>query len=982
MGNSDNINDNVDSVCVSNSYQCSPELCKKIIVDNHHQRTFKIFHINIRSINCNIDETQILLARINCDCDLLIFTECWLSVTPITPIINGYDSYRSGFRNQNDGVVLYSKSNINATVTEPKLTHASCLLFTQGNKVAVLAIYRSPAEKNLDPFLDSLNDLLNSLSAYQTVTIIGDMNLNILPDNKDKFADLYLNIISSQGMLPAHMFPTRDETCLDHVILRTRCQATCFVIENTVTDHAANLLCLEPSSKAVSKQISSLSRLDYPAIVEQLKNSDFSHIYKLQDANLAMEAIIGSISTIILNNKRTVVVSRRKNVVKPWITLGLLKCIRNRDRLHAKYKLDPNNYINKTIYLRYRNFCNNLLKRLKRQYEKTEFQRARGNPKETWKTIKKVANIQQSPVSASTLIDQSMDPIISTNKVNDYFVGVGSELANNIITSSSNHNVDFYSSEETSCYDTMALFETDCAEVERIVRGLRRDCAIGWDGIPSRLLIDTSDILVPPLTHIFNQCLSSGIFPKCLKRALVLPVFKSGDRASVHNYRPISILTSLSKILEKLLNSRLIKHLNKNKILSDRQYGFRKGLSTENAVLDLTNNIIHHLEAKSKTIGIFLDLSKAFDTVSVPKLVAKMEKLGIRGLAMDMYQSYLTDRSQCVKIDDHLSDDKLLSFGVPQGSILGPILFIIYINELCLLKIPFCEVFTYADDTALIVTGQTWCEAERHAHQALNIVMSWLSSNLLTLNTDKTKYITFSPNIKSQPDSPSVKIVAHKCQSQTSDNCDCISLTRTNNIRYLGVNIDSTLNWKTHIDNLVSRTKRLIYIFKNLRSSADKDTLKTVYLSLAQSVLSYCDTAWGGACTANLLPLERAQRSILKVMLKKPIRYNTYALYKDADVLSVRQLFLLHTIIRRHKLLHYNSDDDNPRRRSRVCHSVTCRTELARRHHEVFANFIYNKINKLVNIYPLPTFKVRTVIIEFLKKLSYEDTEQLIRGIV
>lgn len=977
MDNTDNINNELESLSVSKSYQCIPEQCKLILKEYKRQHSLKTLHLNIRSIERNIDEAKILLTRLNFDCDVLIFTECWLSKSTTTPILTDYVSFRSAYRNQNDGVIIYVRASIECTVTEPVMLDASCLLFTYANKLAIIAVYRSPSIANADRFMASLNKILSSLSAYQSVAIIGDVNINITPHSTDRNSNEYLNLTASHGMLPAHLYPTRNSNCIDHVILRTHKKATTIVLDCSITDHSPVLLCNAFQGDSLCKNNSKTrTRLDYSAVTLELKNTDYSQIFQLSDANIAMDTIIKIISSIILTNRVTFKVPSRQRTIKPWITPGLLKCIRNRDSLHAKVKGDPENSIKKITYIRYRNFCNNLLKRLKRDYEKNEFQKARGNPKATWKVVKKVANIQQHSSAATPLLYCSSDPTSSLNKINDYFVGIGAELANKITTQNRNNQVRDCAN---SNFPTMAIFGTDCDEVDSTIRGLRRNCAVGWDGIPSGLLMDAREVLVPPLTHIFNLCLTTGVFPKSLKKALVLPVLKGGSGDSVNNYRPISILSSISKILEKLLNVRLSKYLDKHNIISKNQYGFRKGMSAEDAVTDLINTVVHHVDNKLQTIGVFLDLSKAFDTVSTSKLLLKMERLGIRGLALDIFRDYLTDRSQCVRVDGHVSDDKTLCYGVPQGSILGPVLFLLYVNDLCHLKIPNCNIFTYADDTALVVRGESWCDAKNNAEHALNIVMDWLTNNLLTLNISKTNYMTFATVATSQPPS-NYSIIAHHCSTRLFSTCTCCPLSRTEDIRYLGVQIDSTLSWKAHIHNLTSRARRLIYIFKKIRSSASAQTLKIVYYSLAQSILTYCDTAWGGACTTTMLQLERAQRAILKVMTHKPIRFPTVSLYKEAEVLNVRQLYVLHTILRKHRSIAYDPElDQSQRKRSRICSLLPHRTTLANRHYEVLANRLYNKINSILHIYPLPLSIVKIVSTDWLKTLSYHDTEELIK---
>jgi hypothetical protein len=236
--------------------------------------------------------------------------------------------------------------------------------------------------------------------------------------------------------------------------------------------------------------------------------------------------------------------------------------------------------------------------------------------------------------------------------------------------------------------------------------------------------------MVPLITYLANLCFKHGVFPNYLKQAIVTPVFKSGNRSIASDYRPISVLPAISKILEKLINTRLINYLNKFQILSDNQYGFRQGISTEDAVSALSSLIIENVDNNKKCITVFLDLKKAFDTVSVPILINTLACIGIRDIPLSLLSSYLHNRSQKVKIGKYLSDECDVNYGVPQGSVLGPTLFLIYINQLCKMCIAGGSIFTYADDTAIVFSGNDWDDVRKTAEVGLAKVARWLQANL------------------------------------------------------------------------------------------------------------------------------------------------------------------------------------------------------------------------------------------------------------
>lgn len=663
------------------------------------------------------------------------------------------------------------------------------------------------------------------------------------------------------------------------------------------------------------------------------------------------------------------------------MTPGLLRCTRNKDNLHRKHKKDPKNETLQKTFTRYRNFCTNLLRKVKQTYEQAELEKAKRNPKATWAIIKSISHSKSKSPPPLELLNLCTERQSSLNAVNNYFATIGKDLATKIKLNKNDATTQASTFFEKNQPNSFGLTEVDPFEINSLISGLRSDCAVGHDGISSQVLKSVRHKIVPILTHICNLCFNNGTFPTCLKKAIVHPIHKSGDRDSVNNYRPISVLNTLSKVLEKAINNRLISFLEANEIISPSQYGFRKGKSTEDAVINLTSTVSKTLDCKQKCMGIFLDLSKAFDTVSVPLLLNKLERIGVRGLTLNIFRDYLSDRTQSVKIGDFLSDECPVTYGVPQGSILGPTLFTIYINELCNMALPHCKIITYADDTALLVQGKNWTETCQRAESALSTVMSWLSHNLLTLNLDKTKCLPFSL----QPynlDLSKLTLKAHTCCQNLQD-CPCLKIEIVQKIKYLGVILDTALSWNAQLINLTNRCRKLIYIFKTLRNALNIQTLTTVYYALAQSILTYCISAWGGACTTHMLPLERAQRAVLKVMTRKHFRYPTSRLYADTKVLTVRQLFVLNCTLRKHKTLSYDADMMiNKRRKDLVCQIPLHKTSSAAKHFPVISSRLYNTINKNLNIYPLLMYLAKHKIKEWLLSLSYKDTENLLSVLI
>lgn len=857
-------------------------------------------------------------------------------------------------------------------IDEPHLQDANCLIVTLDCNTIIVAIYRPPGYKNIDPFIQSLNTLLLQLK-YANVILIGDINIDIRANNIDNRSPVYLNLLASHGILPAHYLPTHGATCLDHVMVKTKLPAACYVAESSVTDHDSLVFVLNYQQLPQPSNLSQFKKIDYNSLDNDMKTLNFNDLYSEKDANVATSKFISQLNTKISCNTFIFNVPNRKRINKPWITTGLLRCMKNRDKLHQKCKKFPNNEIITTTYKRYRNFCNGLLKKLKREYEHCQIQNAlKTNNKMLWDTIKKVTHTNKEHNPASNLICP-FNPADSVNNINYFFANIGSKLTD------TTHNISHLSpplipSQPFSFF----LNPIEEEEVKNVILSIKKPNSVGRDNISGAFLKRYYQILVPPLTHIYNLMFSTGIFPDEFKLAEVIPVHKSGNRDCVNNYRPISILSTISKIAEKLLNKRLIDYLETKNILSSSQFGFRTLKSTNDAVHEVIDHVVDKLDKKKKVLAIFLDLAKAFDTVSIPLLLNKLEKIGIRNMQLKLLTNYLKNRQQRVRIGDIISADLPITCGVPQGSVLGPTLFLIFINDLCNLTIPNGKIVMFADDTVLIFHGETWEQTYSFAQTGFDMVNYWLMKNSLTLNVDKTKIMPFTIKNTQLSAHNQFSIIAHVCSSGLA--CSCSKLTITYSMKYLGVLIDNTLSFAQHIDLLSSRTRKMIFIFKNLRHIADYKIIKMVYIAFCQSILSYCITVWGGMPKTKILKLERAQRAVLKVSLFLPFRFPTNELYSIADVLTIRKLFILNIILKQHSLLHYDPDKNATKRlKHLVCPTLNYRfSAFSKKFFCFLGGYLYNKINKNTSIYPLTKSICKRVITLWLKSLNYDATENLL----
>ena len=500
--------------------------------------------------------------------------------------------------------------------------------------------------------------------------------------------------------------------------------------------------------------------------------------------------------------------------------------------------------------------------------------RAAWSQLKTWKIIKNIVNKNKARQSQTKfkLNDGNFttDGSVISNTFNDFFINIGLNLAGKI----PNVGVSPVDYMGQPLVNSIFLSEVTANEISQILGSLKNGAA-GYDEINACLLKLVSPFIAEPLMYLCNQSLSEGLFPMELKLANVIPLYKSDDSFVFNNYRPVSLLCVISKVFEKVMYNRLLEFLETYKILTNSQFGFRKSYSTYMALMTLMDRLITSLVNDEHVIGMFLDFSKAFDTVDHAILLKKMYHYGIRGNALKWFESYLSNRKQYVTYNGISSVTKTVMCGVPQGSILGPLLFLIYINDLCsVCKHTFPILF--ADDTNLFSSGTEIKTLETNINNELSHISIWLKVNKLSLNIKKTHYMIFR---KRKKDSLNVKL-----------SIDGELINEVDQIKFLGVLIDNKLTWKQHIAYVSGKIARGIGMIIKARQYLNKQGLISLYYSFIYPYLTYCNHIWGSTSKTSLKRLTTLQNKAVRIIAHARWRASSDPIYKHLNIMKLAHI--------------------------------------------------------------------------------------------
>lgn len=841
-----------------------------------------IIHLNTRSIRNKVDYLSNLVESFQIAC----FSETHLDAETESSslILDGFDEPLRKDRNRNGGgIMVYISSQIKYIrrhdLEDARIETIWVELKLKDIKLLLCCLYRSDFTASQSIFITEIqNSIETALDYTPHVILTGDINIDFLNLTNTQLRDcmaLYnlKNVISGPTRVTVN-----SSTLIDPVIVSDAfsvLDSGTLDVDGFISDHKATY---------ISIQINLNMSNSYHREVWNYKNANYTLLNNLIEAH-KWDTIINDTSTIdqACKSFTDIFLTFCKECIpckkvlirqndKPWFSTELRYNIRLRDRLRKRYfrtKRDADRLSFKVQ----RNKVNNMIKYAKDNFinkiDDFLINQETGNSCKTfWQVMgrfmgKKGTSIIIPPLRKNDNTFGFTD-YEKAEELNSYFASISTVDDKNI-------ELPQLGTRSDAIFTHIQVTES---EVIDILKTLKVNKATGPDGISNRMLKYTCNTICVPLTKLFNLSLKVHTYPVLWKTAHVMPLFKKGDKSLTNNYRPVSLTSNISKSFERIIFKHLYNHITENELLYKYQSGFLPGHSTIHHLIELTHNTCISLENYEANCQVFCDISKAFDRVWHRGLLYKLEKYGIKGEVLLWINSYLTSRKQKVFVNGVLSNEKELNAGVPQGSVLGPLLFLLYINDIA--DELTGKARLYADDTSLSYSSSDCEEIEIIINNDLKKLKEWANKWLINFNPVKTEYMLISN-------------IFHEYDLQLLYDNTPLNFVETH--KHLGIHLSANNKWTKHIDSVIDSASKQVSYLRKLKYKVSKNTLEKLYCTYIRPLLEYGSEIWDGCTITDANRLEQVQLNAARIVTGLPIFASLRSLYYETgwDTLAERR---------------------------------------------------------------------------------------------
>ena len=854
-----------------------------------------ICHLNMQSMKSDLDKVKHIKLQLTDKFDIITVSETWLtsSIPDKNYQINGYHNIFRKDRNVADiggGVAAWVSCSLSVKrrkdleLLEPEVMWLE--VRSHNNKFLLCVVYRPPKSTML--FWDDLQQMLDMAKSgtIQNIIMMGDFNAD-----EQTYSGNHLDFFIAVNHLTSHINePTRitssTQTKLDKILtnIPQYVKSTEVLTPLLYNDHstvAMSLLFRLSRTGTFKRTMWDYTRADLDGLKTYMANFDWLEVFNDDDdidtATANWSSKVLEIANSFIPNK---VVTIRPND-KAWYNGHLRKLRRSCERAHrfAKNNIGPDNWA------RYRHIRNNYIQECRnaeKQYESIRLQKIRESSfstKECWNLYKSVLNIHNKP-SIPTLLDDDTpitDDKDKANVFNEFF------LSNSQLDDSNTELPESRGSDTT-----LDQIEITIKDVSDQISLLDITKAYGPDNISPRLLKLLGETVVSPLYKLFNMSLKNKKVPRIWKQANVIPIFKKGDPTNPTNYRPVSLLNTTSKILEKIIFKYVFNYFRDNFLISIWQSGFLPGCSTVSQLIEIYHKFCSAVNNGREVRVVFLDISKAFDRVWHKGLIHKLQNKGITGNLLEWFKDYLTDRQQRVCINGQTSTWGYISAGVPQGSVLGPLLFLIFIDDLTD-AVLLSDIRLYADDTCLFITVNNRQIASDVINNDLKAIQNWADKWLVSFSAPKTKSLIIS-NKHNLDDYSDLQLNNTPIQEVTSH-------------KHLGIVIAKNLWWREYINEVYCKAMKRLDIIQAFKYKLDRQSLEKYYISFVRPLLEYADVVWSGAYDCDLVKLEKVQVRAMRIITGATEKSNILNLYRDTGWAYLQERREIHKLIWFYKII-------------------------------------------------------------------------------